>query len=83
DLLHKNIIDFSQCSCFVLDEADRLLSQDFQIMLDEMISYLPRERQVMLFSATFPVVVEQFIRKHMKNPYEINLMNELTLKGNG
>ncbi|CAF1050910.1 unnamed protein product [Didymodactylos carnosus] len=81
DLLHKNIIDFSQCSCFVLDEADRLLSQDFQIMLDEMISYLPRERQVMLFSATFPVVVEQFIRKHMKNPYEINLMNELTLKG--
>jgi len=30
-------------------------------MLDEVISFLPRDRQIMLYSATFPVTVEEFI----------------------
>ena len=34
-----------------------------------------------VFSATFPLTVESFMRKHLKEPYEINLMDELTLKG--
>jgi len=33
------------------------------------------------FSATFPLTVDDFIKKHMKQAYEINLMDELTLKG--
>jgi len=35
----------------------------------------------MLFSATFPIVVKSFKDKHMNSPYEINLMDELTLRG--
>ena len=35
----------------------------------------------LVFSATFPLTVESFMRKHLKEPYEINLMDELTLKG--
>ena len=35
----------------------------------------------MLFSATFPMIVKSFKDKHMNNPYEINLMDELTLRG--
>ena len=35
----------------------------------------------MLFSATFPLIVKSFMDKHMNNPYEINLMDELTLRG--
>jgi ATP-dependent RNA helicase DDX6/DHH1 len=35
----------------------------------------------MLFSATFPMIVKTFKDKHMHNPYEINLMDELTLRG--
>jgi len=35
----------------------------------------------MLFSATFPMIVKSFKDKHMRNPYEINLMDELTLRG--
>lgn len=65
----------------MLDEADKLLGQDFKGMLDTLISYLPEERQILLFSATFPITVEQFMVKHLKNPHEINLMEELTLKG--
>lgn len=50
-------------------------------MLDSIIEHLPTERQILLFSATFPLTVESFMRKHLHNPYEINLMDELTLKG--
>lgn len=42
---------------------------------------LPKERQILLFSATFPLSVKQFMEKHLREPYEINLMEELTLKG--
>lgn len=70
-----------QCKILVLDEADKLLSQDFKGMLDSVIKNLPQERQILLFSATFPLTVEQFMSKHLRDPYEINLMEELTLKG--
>ncbi|XP_032796740.2 ATP-dependent RNA helicase cgh-1-like [Daphnia magna] len=50
-------------------------------MLDRIISFLPSKRQILLYSAAFPVTVEEFMRKHIDNPYEINLMEELTLKG--
>lgn len=42
---------------------------------------LPKERQILLFSATFPLNVKKFMEKHLREPYEINLMEELTLKG--
>merc|ERR1711997_470558 len=81
DLMEKKIADVNNCKMLVLDEADKLLSQDFKGMLDRLISFLPRERQILLYSATFPLTVESFMRKHLHEPYEINLMDELTLKG--
>merc|ERR1712025_850780 len=81
DLMEKQVANVSKCRMLVLDEADKLLSQDFKGMLDRVISHLPRERQILLYSATFPLTVETFMRKHLKDPYEINLMDELTLKG--
>merc|ERR1712113_417005 len=81
DLMEKKVANMSKCRMLVLDEADKLLSQDFKGMLDKVISFLPKERQILLYSATFPLTVESFMRKHLKEPYEINLMDELTLKG--
>ncbi|XP_062568688.1 ATP-dependent RNA helicase me31b-like [Saccostrea cucullata] len=81
DLMNKNLVKISKCGMLVLDEADKLLSQDFKGMLDHIIAHLPPDRQILLYSATFPLTVEQFMRKHLNNPYEINLMDELTLKG--
>ncbi|KHJ94611.1 DEAD/DEAH box helicase [Oesophagostomum dentatum] len=74
DLMEKGVADMSNCKMLVLDEADKLLSQDFQGILDRLISYLPKERQIMLYSATFPMTVTEFMQKHMRKPYEINLM---------
>lgn len=81
DLMEKNVAKMDRCKILVLDEADKLLSQDFKGMLDRVISHLPKARQILLYSATFPLTVEQFMRKHLRDPYEINLMDELTLKG--
>ena len=49
--------------------------------MEQLLALLPKERQVMLFSATFPLIVKDFKDKHMVKPYEINLMDELTLRG--
>lgn len=81
DLMKKGLAVMDKCGMLVMDEADKLLSQDFKNMLDNVISFLPQDRQILLYSATFPCTVDQFIKKHMHNPYEINLMEELTLKG--
>jgi len=81
DLVNKNIAKLDACRVIILDEADKLLSQDFNHLLDDVIRHLPQDRQIMLYSATFPLTVDDFIKKHMRNPYEINLMEELTLKG--
>jgi ATP-dependent RNA helicase DDX6/DHH1 len=81
DLAGKGVADLSACQTFVMDEADKLLSPEFTPVIEQLLSFHPKERQVMLFSATFPIVVKSFKDKHMNSPYEINLMDELTLRG--
>jgi len=81
DLIEKKVANMDQCKVICVDEADKLLSQDFQGMMDKLLSFLPTTRQILLYSATFPVTVEKFTSKHMDNPHIINLMEELTLKG--
>ncbi|CAE6493968.1 unnamed protein product [Rhizoctonia solani] len=81
DLVGKQVADLSSCRVFVMDEADKLLSPEFTPVMEQLLSFVPADRQVMLFSATFPMIVKQFKDKHMKNPHEINLMDELTLRG--
>ncbi|PPQ99334.1 hypothetical protein CVT24_009148 [Panaeolus cyanescens] len=81
DLAGKGVADLSECPVFVMDEADKLLSPEFAPVMEQLLSFLPAERQVMLFSATFPMIVKDFKDKHMRSPHEINLMDELTLRG--
>lgn len=42
-------------------KADKLLSQDFVIMMEEMLGFLPKQRQILLYSATFPLSVQKFM----------------------
>merc|ERR1712196_21768 len=64
-----------------MDEADKLLSPEFMPLVKKLVALLPAERQILLYSATFPVKVKSFKDEVMRKPYEINLMEELTLKG--
>jgi len=81
DMAQKGVANLSQCGCICLDEADKLLSPEFMPLIEEIIEYMPKERQILLFSATFPQKVKVFKDRLMNRPYEINLMEELTLKG--
>lgn len=62
-------------------QADKLLSPEFQPSIEHLISFLPTNRQILMFSATFPVTVKDFKDRYLQKPYVINLMDELTLKG--
>jgi ATP-dependent RNA helicase DDX6/DHH1 len=81
DLAGKGIADLSQCQTLVMDEADKLLSPEFQPIIEQLISFLSPQRQILLYSATFPMIVKSFKDKYLNKPYEINLMDQLTLKG--
>ncbi|KAA8909245.1 hypothetical protein TRICI_004557 [Trichomonascus ciferrii] len=81
DLAGKNVVDFSECPMFIMDEADKLLSPEFTPIIEQLLAHFASDRQILLFSATFPLVVKSFMDKHLNRPYEINLMDELTLRG--
>jgi ATP-dependent RNA helicase DDX6/DHH1 len=81
DLASKNVLDLSRCVTLALDEADKLLSQDFQQIIEGIIEFMPEKRQIMLISATFPVNVKSFKDMYLKNAVMKNLMEELTLIG--
>ena len=49
DLMEKQVANMSHCKMLILDEADKLLSQDFKGMLDKAISFLPKGRQILLY----------------------------------
>ncbi|OBT56443.1 ATP-dependent RNA helicase DDX6/DHH1 [Pseudogymnoascus sp. 24MN13] len=81
DLAGKSVADLSECPMFIMDEADKLLSPEFTPVIEQLLQFHPKDRQIMLFSATFPRSVQAFSVKNMDQPYEINLMDELTLRG--
>jgi len=81
DLANKKVCDLTNCQTMIMDEADKLLSPEFQPLIEQLIDFLPKERQILLFSATFPVTVKDFKERFLLRPYEVNLMDELTLKG--
>jgi len=81
DLASKKVADLSKCSTIIMDEADKLLSPEFQPVLEQIIGLCDPNHQICLFSATFPVTVKSFCQKFVEQPYSINLMDELTLRG--
>ncbi|GMH39783.1 hypothetical protein BSKO_07681 [Bryopsis sp. KO-2023] len=81
DLARRSVAKLDQCGMLVMDEADKLLSPEFQPVIEQLIGYLPEKKQILLYSATFPVTVKQFKERFLNKPYLINLMDELTLKG--
>lgn len=66
--LRKGSLWLGSLSTFVLDEADRMLDMGFQEALDAIIEHVPKERQTLLFSATYPDEIKIIAERIMVEP---------------
>ncbi len=68
DLIRKNVLDLSQVSTVVLDEADEMLSMGFIEDIESILNETPSERQTTLFSATMPPAIRRLANDYMHDP---------------
>ncbi|MCI9722858.1 ATP-dependent RNA helicase DbpA [Vibrio parahaemolyticus] len=73
DHLEKGRVNLEELNTLVLDEADRMLEMGFQDALDAIINAAPKQRQTLLFSATFPEKIEKIAQRIMKSPEMIKV----------
>ena len=72
DLYQQGFLNLKQVKIVVLDEADEMLDLGFQPSVEKILSYLPEDRQTMLFSATMPGPVIAMARQYMTKPMRIS-----------
>lgn len=71
--LSLGYVDLSRVSFFILDEADRMLDMGFYDDIMQIVKYLPKERQTIMFSATMPAKIQQLAQNILNNPVEVKL----------
>src|SRR5438105_5469043 len=73
DHVQNKTVMFNQVSVLVLDEADRMLDMGFLPDIKRIIALLPKERQNLLFSATFPDEIRTLAKTLLRNPAEVQI----------
>lgn len=73
DLYNQNAVKFKQLEVLVLDEADRMLDMGFIHDIRKILALLPKQRQNLLFSATFSDDIRQLARGILHKPVEISV----------
>ncbi len=71
--LRKANLNLDNLTTLVLDEADRMLDMGFQQALDDIVGYMPEQRQTMLFSATYPEKIENIAQRIMRSPVTVEV----------
>ena len=75
DLITSNTIKLDKVKTLVLDEADRMLSLGFTEELSKLLALMPKQKQTLLFSATFPEQVKVLTAELLNNPVVIQLQS--------
>lgn len=71
DLINQKYVSLKDTKYFVLDEADLMLDMGMLKDVRKIITYLPKERQTMFFSATMPVEIEKLANSILKDPLKV------------
>ncbi len=73
DLYQQNAIGFETLEILVLDEADRMLDMGFIHDIRKILNLLPKQRQNLMFSATFSNEIRDLAKSIVNNPLEISV----------
>lgn len=73
DLYNQNALKFNQLEVFILDEADRMLDMGFIHDIRKIMAVLPRQRQNLMFSATFSDDIRKLAKGIVNDPVEISV----------
>ena len=76
DVLSKKQMNLSSLDFFVLDEADKMLNEGFSKELDDILSQIPKERQNLMFSATYSQKILDIISKISTNAIKVDIEQE-------
>ena len=71
--LNMGYVKFNEIEHLILDEADRMLDMGFSDDLNKIISFLPKTRQTLMFSATMAPKIRDLAKKILNNPEQINI----------
>ena len=71
--LRMGYVKFDTIRHLILDEADRMLDMGFYEDIQHIISFLPKNRQNLMFSATMPPKIRELAKQVLRNPHEINI----------
>ena len=73
DLINQNYLSLAKIEYFVLDEADRMLDLGFITDIRKILKLLPKQRQNLLFSATYAPEISTLAEQILNNPVEISV----------
>ncbi|MCM2344791.1 MAG: DEAD/DEAH box helicase, partial [Alphaproteobacteria bacterium] len=76
DHLRRNPKMLRNVNFVAIDEADRMLDMGFAPQIDEILKNLPKERQTLMFSATFPEGIIRLSRSYLNNPERVAVSTE-------
>lgn len=71
DLIKRNTVKMDLVKTVILDEADEMLNMGFIDDINDILTHVPEERKMLLFSATMPNEIASIAKKYMHNPEEI------------
>ncbi len=71
DLIDRGVVHLDSVHTVVLDEADEMLNMGFVDSINDILSHVPEERKMLMFSATMPAEAAKISRKYMHSPREI------------
>ena len=71
DLINRGVVKLGDVHTVVLDEADEMLNMGFIDDINQILSHVPEDRRMLMFSATMPKEVAKIANKFMQSPMEI------------
>lgn len=71
DLINRGVVNLKDVHTVVLDEADEMLNMGFVDSINDILSHVPDDRKMLMFSATMPAEVAKIAKRFMHEPEEI------------